>query len=241
MPVVAGARRQALLDELVSEIEAAGGRGVGVRTDVTSEADCRALVDAGVEAFGPVYGVFANAGYGAEGSILETPGDAVRAIFETNLEGSLNVIRPGVESMRRSEREPRGHVLLCSSCIARMSIPNLGVYGATKAAQAHLGSALRAELRPVGIAVSTVHPLGVRTAFIEQARHVTVAPELRHQPPKSFTQSAEVVAGHILRCLRRPRPEVWTGPRGTITRLTAAAVTAWPRFGDAITRSGLAR
>jgi short-subunit dehydrogenase len=239
MPVAVGARRADRLQTLVEEIRQAGGRAVAVAMDVTSEEECRALVDAAFDEFGSIYAVIANAGYGSESPVLETPALALREIFETNVFGSLNAIRPAVERMRSNTGVPRGHVLLSSSCVARLALPNLGVYSATKAAQAHIGSSLRVELRNEHIRVSTVHPVGVRTEFFEQARHVTVPASRRHRPPRAFTQDADVVAHHIVRCLRRPRPEVWTGSRGMVTRLTAAAVTAWPGLGDRIGRSTL--
>jgi len=241
MPVVAGARREDRLDALVEEIRQAGGRAVGVRMDVTSEADCRTLVEKGCEAFGSLHAVFANAGFGADAPILEMPPSAVREIFETNFFGTLNTIRAGVERLRENTSSPRGHVLICSSCVARMALPHLSAYSATKAAQAHVGSSLRVELGVDDVYVSTIHPIGVRTEFFESARCVTIPDERRHRSPPSFTQDASVVAEYIVRCLRRPRPEVWTGPRGLVTRLTAAMVTAFPRIGDAIGRGSIPR
>jgi hypothetical protein len=51
--------------------------------------------------------------------------------------------------------------------------------------------------------------------------------------PRFFVQPAERVANAVVKCLRRPRPEVWTS---LMTRAVAAALTLSPRLGDVILR-----
>jgi len=239
MPVALGARRQDRLIALVEEIRSVGGNAIMLRTDVTSPADCQRLIDATVEAFGSIYAVFANAGYGTNGPLLEMTDADLRAIFETNFFGTLNTIRPAVDRLRENPAAPRGHVILCSSCVARLALPHLGAYSATKAAQAHVGSALREEIADEGIFVSTVHPIATRTEFFDAMHDVGGRDDRRHVAPAAFTQPATVVAARVVQCLRRPRPEVWTGPKGAITRCSAALMTALPRFGAFVARRTL--
>src|ERR1044071_8891757 len=94
MPVTLAARREDRLTEAVEKIRSAGGKAIAVRADVNNPDDCRALVERTVSEFGSIYAVFANAGYGAFMPISTTPDDDLRAIFETNLWGTLNTIRP---------------------------------------------------------------------------------------------------------------------------------------------------
>jgi NAD(P)-dependent dehydrogenase (short-subunit alcohol dehydrogenase family) len=59
--VVLGARKQVFLDEVRESIEAMGGEAVALSTDVTSTKQCKALVSAGVEAFGRINGLVNSA------------------------------------------------------------------------------------------------------------------------------------------------------------------------------------
>lgn len=240
MPVVVSARRTHLLEKLVEEIRAAGGRAVAVEVDVRDPGDCVRLIETTVKEFGSIYAVFANAGYGAEACIHEMTAEEMRDIWETNFFGTLNAIRPAIAEMMQQPRgehgAPRGHVLICTSCVARFTLPRLGAYTATKAAQAHIGTAMRGELRGHGLYVSTVHPIGTRTEFSDHLRRKGVNLENAHHTPAMFVQPAEAVSSRIVDCLRRPRPEVWTGPKGWLTRFAASLFTLSPRLGDLVGR-----
>lgn len=222
-------------------------RGLGVRVltrglDVVDAAGCGAFVaeaDGEFRDAGGVYGVFANAGYGLERSVMETSDADLRAIMETNVYGSLNVIRPAVALMRsrpRVQGRPRGHVLWCSSCLARVTLPYYGAYSASKAVQAHLGRAMRLELKPEGIIVSTVHPITTKTEFFDATKVRSGRGTIAEHSPDWFAQPAEVVAERVVSCLRRPRAEVWTGAKGTFVRFGMSVMTMLPWVADACTR-----
>ena len=226
MPVALGARRLAKLEAAVAEITAAGGRAIAVEMDVDRPEDCRELVRRTVEAFGPIHAVFANAGYGLERPIHLTTDAELRAIFETNFFGTLNTIRPALELMLPARS---GHILICSSCLAKTGTPMVGAYSATKAAQDHIARAMRAELRGSGVAISSVHPIGTATEFFERKTNETGRKPMS-SPPKFFLQRPERVAAAIVRRLRRDRGgEVWTN---TTLRLGFALFTAFPGFAD---------
>ena len=59
--VVLGARSQDFLDAVADDIRAAGGKAIGLSTDVTSTDQCQALVAAGVDAFGQIHGLVNSA------------------------------------------------------------------------------------------------------------------------------------------------------------------------------------
>ena len=82
-------------------------------------------------------------------------------------------------------------------------MPGRAAYGATKFALGAISEALRLGLRDTGIVVSLVYPIYTETEF-HQAE--TRRMEIRRTGP---IQSAETVARAILRCVRRPRPEVY--------------------------------
>lgn len=236
MPVALGARRASKLAEICDRITASGGKAIAVETDVTRPADCDALVNACVSTFGSIYAVYANAGYGEESPLHEMADDRIRAMFEANFFGSLNIIRPALAHMLSRPMQPgekyRGHVLWCSSCLARMAIPRYSIYCATKAAQAHCATAMRHELRSQGVFVSSVHPIGTSTEFSERVRDLAGGERKSVQIPASLKQTPEFVAERTVTCLRSPRGEVWTGLKGWLTRVGMGKAVMFPGLAD---------
>ncbi|MGD9688761.1 MAG: SDR family NAD(P)-dependent oxidoreductase [Phycisphaerales bacterium] len=222
MPVALAARRLDRCTSLADRINREGGRAIAVALDVADPEACARLIDRTIDAFGSIYSIYANAGYG-----IESPADALdpqrlRDIFEVNFFGTMNAIRPALPHFKAARR---GHVLICSSCLAKMTLPFTSAYSATKAAQAHIGRAMALELEPLGIHVSVVCPIGTRTEFSTNVRTEVGQPRQIEHIPDRFKQSAELVADATVRCLRRPRPEVWTS---LFTRFGMAVCTAFP-------------
>lgn len=226
MPVAVGARRLERLNALVEEIQRAGGRAIAVQCNVDNDADCRGLVDGALQAFGSLYAVFANAGYGIERPIHETTDEQMRAIFETNFFGTMRIVRAALPHLLAAGQ---GHILVCSSCLSKLAVPGFGAYSATKAAQDHVARAMRAELAGRGVAVSSVHPIGTQTEFFAQVEGRERAPLSLHTP-EFFMQKPERVARAIVRRLRKGRGgEVWTS---TLMRLLFAGAIAMPGLTD---------
>ncbi|MFA6044588.1 MAG: SDR family NAD(P)-dependent oxidoreductase [Phycisphaerales bacterium] len=236
MPVALGARRADKLQLVVDSIKAAGGRAIGVTMDVCTPGDNERLVDACVAEFGGVYSVYANAGYGEEAPLLSMTDQQVRDMFETNFFGTLSLIRAAAPYLERNAPTTggvRGHVLICSSCLGKLWIPYYSVYSATKAAQNHIGRALNIELKDRGIRVSTVHPIGTRTEFFEQAAAKAKSHgRLTLHTHDSLLEPAELVARKTVACLRRPRPEVWTSMSGVMVRLGMGLANMMPGVCD---------
>ena len=231
MPVLAAARREEKLRAVVEEIRSQGGRAGYAVVDVTDADACRRMIDSAMARFGSIYAVFANAGYGVERAVHEQSDAEVRGLFEVNLFGSLNTIRP---ALPRMIEQGAGHVLLCSSCLAKFTIPYYGAYSASKAAQCHLGRAMRIELAPLGVQVSTVLPVGTRTEFSRVAQEQSDGAPLASRTPERFMQKPERVARAVVRCLQKPKPEVWTS---RVTLYSAAVLLAFPRLADRLSRS----
>lgn len=207
MPVLVSARRADRLGEVVRAIRETGGRAEMVIADVTDDASGEAMVEGCVRAFGGIYAVFANAGYGYESAHHQTEPARVREIFEANVFGSLRLIDAALPRLIEARA---GHVLVCSSCLSVLPTPYYGAYSATKAAQHHIASAMRLELRPYGVSVSSVHPIGTRTEFFDEADRRSNGARFLGAGRGSLMQPPERVAGAVVRCLGRPRGEVWT-------------------------------
>ncbi len=226
MDVVLNARRIEKLTRVAELVEQLGRRAEIVSGDVTDPGVSQRLLDVAEERLGRFDVVFANAGYGMPRAILDYSDEELRKMFEVNLFASADLLRHAARRLQDAGRH--GHLLMCSSCVAKFTMPHYGVYSSTKAAQAHLCRALRYELRASGIEVSSVHPVTTSTEFFETAaRHGGLDPndtDLDHTP-SIFVQPPERVARAIIRCLRHPTSEVWTSH---MVRLAAGIVTAFP-------------
>lgn len=236
MPVAIAARRSDRLADVAREITAQGGTAHTYALDVADAPACREAVADAAARFGGLYAVFANAGYGLEERIDQLTPLQVREMFEVNFFGSLNVIMPALELFERSPGTPRGHALFCSSCLAHFPVPYGGCYSATKAAQHHFARAMRIELEPRGIHVSSVHPIGTQTEFSRALLARSGRDERTRTTPGLLMQPASRVADAVVSCLRRPRAEVWPGLRAHALRAIMAAAAACPPLGDAVRR-----
>ena len=160
MPVYATARRLETLEELAQ---------VGITTlalDVTDEESMAVAVKRVVEDHGAVGALVNNAGGGVYGAIEDVALDRVRASFETNVFGMLRLTQLVLPGMRE---QGVGTIVNVSSILGRFSPPGGGLYQATKHAVEAYGEALRVEVAPFGVRVSTIEPATVRTTFFESA------------------------------------------------------------------------
>ncbi|MEE9130652.1 MAG: SDR family oxidoreductase [Phycisphaerales bacterium] len=235
MDMVLNARRADRLEQVADTVRQCGRKAEIVVGDVTEEGMSQRTLDTAQDAFGRFDVVFANAGYGFERSVVEMEDQELRQIFDVNFFASFDLLRHAARQMLDAERS--GHLLMCSSCLAKFTLPFYSAYSATKAAQNHLCRAMRLELARYNIEVSSVHPITTTTEFFEvskqlsgQANNTSTVPD---HASKMFVQSPETVARAIVRCLRKPRPEVWTSH---IVRSVAGVMTAFPRFFDLVVR-----
>ena len=220
------------LDRLEELNRALGGRHLCLRTDVSVRADCEALVAGAHERFGRIDTLVCNAGYGILRPVHETTPRQMQEIFQTNVFGSADCVRAAVPQMLRQVARGgwRGQVVFVSSAAARRALPFFGAYSATKAAQLSLAEAMRIELRPQRIAVTTVHPIGTDTEFGDAAFARAGGGRIARVHGE-FRQSAETVAGAMLHAIERPRPEVWPARP---TRWALAAAVLMPRLVDRV-------
>jgi NAD(P)-dependent dehydrogenase (short-subunit alcohol dehydrogenase family) len=130
--------------------------------DVTDAAAARAAVRDAVDAFGRLDVVVNNAGYGHVGAIEELTDDELRAQYEVNLFGVINVTRAALPHLRRQRS---GHIVQMSSLNGVVGMAGGGHYVASKFAVEGLSESLAQEVEPLGIRVTIVEPGPHRTAF----------------------------------------------------------------------------
>lgn len=136
---------------------------LAIDTDVRDAASVQAAVKDAVTRFGRIDVVANNAGYGLFGAVEEATDAQVRAIFDTNVFGVLNVLRATLPVLRA---QGAGHILQGSSLYGQSAHPGVGLLAATKYAVEGLSDALAAEIGPLGIKVTLVQPGPTATAFL---------------------------------------------------------------------------
>jgi len=144
--------------QVVKEIESRGGKAIAVRTDVTSEADARAVVEKTISTFGRIDALVNNAAiyYGKEMKpfefISEKEWDASMAV---NVKG-LFIMSKAV--MPRMKEQKSGSIINISSGTWLMGIPYLLDYVTSKAAVVGFTRALAREIGEHGIRVNAISP-----------------------------------------------------------------------------------
>lgn len=200
MRVAVCARRRDRLDRLAAEIAATGREAAVYGLDVTDAGALRAMVDDVASRCGSIDVLVNNAGRGLSATVEDTKPEEFRALLELNVMAAFTATQAVLPWMRRQRR---GHIINISSIVGRRGVPYRAAYSATKFALGGLSEALRVELHGTGIDVSLVYPIGTATEFHDvEARRAGPG---RHGP----IQSSEHVARCILRCVRRPRAEVY--------------------------------
>lgn len=205
--LVLAARR---IDRLEALNQTLGGKHLCLQIDVSRPEDCKMLIDETVEQLGRIDTLVCNAGYGLVRRVDEMSLTELQAILATNVFGTTEPIRHAVPVLRKNDIGGgwRGQIMIVSSAAARRGLPFFGAYAATKAAQLSLAEAARVELMDERIAVTSVHPIGTTTEFIQAAE--TLSEKAIESPRRTvYRQSAEAVARAMVKAMRKPRPEVW--------------------------------
>lgn len=150
---------------------AADARPIHITCDVTDPAQCQAAVSEVIQAEGHIDVLISNAGMGISGPLeFATPQQAHR-LMEVNVHGAMNITQAVLPHMRQQHR---GRIIFVTSVAGVFSIPYQAWYSASKAALNALASALRSEVRHLGIQVCYLQPGDVRTGFTA-ARQKSVA------------------------------------------------------------------
>lgn len=175
------------LDQLLVEVELAGGKGVTVRADVRDPEQVQTLVDQVIARLGHIDVLINNAGiFGDEWGLLEVDPTTWRNIIETNLTGPFLLARAVIPHMLRAGR---GVIVdVTSGAAVRTGFLN-PAYGVSKAGLDRLTLALHAEFASQGIACVSLSP---PVSATEPIRRLYSAQELaeRHVAAPEITATA---------------------------------------------------
>lgn len=178
------------LDETVNLVEKAGGRIHAAQADVRDLAALSIAVDAGVQQFGRLDIVIANAGIATYAPAVDLSEEDWDTMIDVNLSGVWRTIRAAVPHIRAGSRG--GSVVITSSASGLRGIPNAGHYAAAKHGVVGLMKVLALELGPEYIRVNTIHPSTVNTPMVQNdATMELFLPGVENPSPDAFRRIAQ--------------------------------------------------
>jgi NAD(P)-dependent dehydrogenase (short-subunit alcohol dehydrogenase family) len=139
---------------VADEIGASGGRALSVRADVRREADCRALVDRALEAWGRLDVLVNNAGISPRGNLEDTSAALWDDVFAVNVRGAFLCMQQAVRHMK----ERGGSIVNIGSINAHIGEPKLMAYSSSKGALMTLTKNTASHLGRYRIRVNQVNP-----------------------------------------------------------------------------------
>jgi len=172
---------------------------------------------------GKLYALFNNGAFGLPGAVEDLSREALRAQFETNLFGWLELTNQVIPVMRQ---QGYGRIIQNSSVLGLVAMPYRGAYNASKFALEGLTDTLRQELSDTGIRISLIEPGPILSRFranamqafqqyidIEKSphrrRYENLLKRLQHEGPAApFTLEPEDVLKKVIHALESPRPRI---------------------------------
>jgi NAD(P)-dependent dehydrogenase (short-subunit alcohol dehydrogenase family) len=194
------ARDRAGAEDVVAEIERAGGRALAIAADVAREDEVAALFAQATHALGPLSGLVNNAGITGGAARLEDVGlEALERTFAINVLGSFLCAREAVRQLARSRGGAGGAIVNLSSRAARLGGGGEWIhYAASKGAIDTLTRGLAVEVAPEGIRVNAVAPGLIETAIHATSNVPDRLARLAPSVPMRRAGTAEEVAEAVL-------------------------------------------
>jgi NAD(P)-dependent dehydrogenase (short-subunit alcohol dehydrogenase family) len=151
--VVLTARGEELLNQVVNEIRAAGGKAVGVAADVSKKEDCERLIRQTIEAYGKIDILINNAGTSATGEFEAATDEIWQADFDLKLFAAIRLSRLAIPEMKKQNW---GRIINVTNIGAKQPAAKSMPTTVTRAAGLALTKALSKEFAPNNILVNSI-------------------------------------------------------------------------------------
>lgn len=140
-------------DKVVADIEAAGGKALAVRADVTNKMEVESLIRAAIDGFGRLDILVNNSGMYQFAKIEDTTEELYRKQFDLNVLGPLLVTAAATPHLDKG-----ASIINISSFVTRVLPVESAIYTGSKGAIDAITGVLSRELGPRGIRVNAVNP-----------------------------------------------------------------------------------
>lgn len=215
--LVLAARNAAQLEEVAAQCRAAGATAHVVPTDVSDEAQCRALIAQAIAATGRIDALINNAGLSAHALFGEVQAQDLhwyQQLMTVNLWGSVWCTHAALPHLRAS----RGRIVAVSSLAGLVGVPGRTAYSATKFAMTGFFEALRAEVKGDGVSVTIAYPGVVATRIRYRGFDATGRPAGASGLKEGAAMSVEECARLIVDGMQHRRREVVMTAQGKVGR-----------------------
>ena len=133
-----------------------------------------------------------NAGMGITGPIEDTPTDEMRAVFNTNLFGAVDVMKAVLPHMRKQKS---GIIINVTSIAGYMGLPFRGLYSATKGALETITEATSMEVKQFGIKVVCAAPGDFATNIAAGRYHTPVFENSAYK--ENYQANLDLMDAHV--------------------------------------------
>ena len=215
--VFATARKQ----ESVEALQAEGLESLQLDLDDSASIQ-KAVTEILQRSNGKLFALFNNGAYGLPAAVEDITRDALRAQFETNLFGWLELTNLVLPVMRR---QGYGRIIQNSSVLGFVALPFRGAYNASKYALEGLSDTLRLELKDTAIFISLIEPGPILSQFRSNAvralnKYIDIEKSIHREkyegqltrlnkegPAVPFTLPPEAVLKKVIHALESGRPK----------------------------------
>jgi len=146
-------RRAPALEQAANELNTSGATVYTVPCDVSVEQNVQAVMQLAADKWGKLDLLFNNAGSGSAVSLEDTTSELWNQTIASCLTGTFLCCRTMLPLLKKA---PSPIIINNASVAARQGFPNFTAYSAAKGGIVSFSNALREELRPAGIRVTTV-------------------------------------------------------------------------------------
>ncbi|MGM0124203.1 short chain dehydrogenase/reductase family oxidoreductase [Enterococcus sp. AZ194] len=221
--VVTCARRIQLLGKVKEQCTQLSGREAhAFQLDVSDPTSVFSLLEKVQAEVGPIDVLVNNAGFGIFEDFLTFDLEKARNMFEVNILGMMTLTQQVAIQMAENRQ---GHIINVASMAGKMATAKSTVYSATKFAVLGFSNALRLEMKPFNVSVTTVNPGPIRTEFFDKA-----------DPSGDYLDKLGLIvlepqklAQSIVRAMQRPRREI---NQPAVMEIAARFYTLFPQLGD---------
>ena len=177
------------VEEVIKEVEAAGGTGTFIRADVSKFEEAKALIDQTVEKFGRIDLLVNNAGITRDGLIMRMSEQDFDRVINVNLKGAFNCSRFAAPVMIKQRS---GKMVNISSIVGVRGNAGQANYAASKAGIIGLTKSLARELGSRNITVNAIAPGFIETEMTAALPEKVVAEFLAQIPLKKLGKPEDI-------------------------------------------------
>ncbi|MEC1543491.1 SDR family oxidoreductase [Bacillus halotolerans] len=224
--VVAAARNEDALQELVDEVKKKGHEAIYVKADVGKEEDVNRIAETAISTFGRFDTWVNNAAVSVFGHAMDVTTEDMKRVFDTNFWGPVYGTRAAVKHF--TSRGGPGALINVGSLFGDRGTVIQSTYASAKFALHGWTESIRMELEKeqAPVSVTLIHPGRIDTPYNEHARSY-----LDKQPAhyRSMIYPPEAAAEAILFAAEHPKRDMYIGSQAKAIAMLGAL---FPRLTD---------